>query len=70
MKAQMRPRTAREDEGGLRELASFLKNSGPPEAEPPVPRLTQANQGGKEKEEGGGGFSRMFSRRKKATATA
>ena len=67
-RARLRPRTAREDESGLRELASFLKNSGPPEMPEPPPTLSP-RPSGKEREEGGG-FSRMFSRRKKATATA
>ena len=57
----MKARTAREDEGSTRDLADFLKNSGPLEP-PPPPRAPIA------KEEGS--FARMFSRRKKNTAPA
>ena len=66
---QARP-AARDDMDSMRDLADFLKNSGPPE--PPV--VTGAGRaygrsGLPEKEEGGS-FSRMFSRRKRGTGVA
>ncbi|MCJ1322209.1 hypothetical protein MMC15_007556 [Xylographa vitiligo] len=66
---QARP-AARDDIDSMRDLADFLKNSGPPE--PPI--VTGAGRaygrsGVPEKEEGGG-FSRMFSRRKRGAGVA
>ncbi|MCJ1391245.1 hypothetical protein MMC18_004108 [Xylographa bjoerkii] len=66
---QARP-AARDDMDSMRDLADFLKNSGPPEA----PVVTGAGRGygrnGVPEKEEGGGFSRMFSRRKRGTGVA
>ncbi|MCJ1385669.1 hypothetical protein MMC17_008792 [Xylographa soralifera] len=66
---QARP-AARDDMDSMRDLADFLKNSGPPE--PPVVAgagRAYGRSGIPEKEEGGG-FSRMFSRRKRGAGVA
>ncbi|MCJ1404726.1 hypothetical protein MMC11_007952 [Xylographa trunciseda] len=66
---QARP-AARDDTDSMRDLADFLKNSGPPE--PAI--VTGAGRGygrtGVPEKEEGGGFSRMFSRRKRGTGIA
>ena len=55
----VQPRIERNEVDNMRDLADFLKNSGPPEITPPRPTSSA-------KEESG--FSRMFSRRKKSAA--
>jgi hypothetical protein len=53
----------------VRDLADFLKNSGPPE--PPVSRAgASSTYSGTTSKEDAGGFSRMFSRRKKLAGVA
>ncbi|MCJ1475155.1 hypothetical protein MMC13_003815 [Lambiella insularis] len=69
--AAARP-AARDDTDSMRDLADFLKNSGPPE--PPAGMVAGAGRGqGRnslpEKEESGG-FSKMFSRKKRAAGVA
>jgi len=65
---QARP-AARNDMDSMRDLADFLKNSGPPE---PVGPPTSAGQGmngsGMGLRDDSGGFARMFSRRKRSVA--
>ncbi|MCJ1282758.1 hypothetical protein MMC26_002083 [Xylographa opegraphella] len=66
---QARP-AARDDMNSMRDLADFLKNSGPPE--PLIVTGTgraYGRNGAPEKEESGG-FSRMFSRRKRGAGVA
>ncbi|MCJ1415237.1 hypothetical protein MMC32_001568 [Xylographa parallela] len=66
---QARP-AARDDMDSMRDLADFLKNSGPPE-QPTVTGAGHAyGKGGVPEKEEGGGFSRMFSRRKRGAGIA
>jgi len=65
---QARP-AARNDSDSMRDLADFLKNSGPPEpVAPPMAAGHGMNGNGMGSKEEGGGFARMFSRRKRSVA--
>lgn len=65
---QARP-AARNDMDSMRDLADFLKNSGPPEpVRSPMSAGQGMNGGGTVSKEDGGGFTRMFSRRKRSVA--
>ena len=59
--ARKQARDSRDNTNSVRELADFLRNTAPPPSPSPLPPLPQ-------KEEGG--FSRMFSRRKKSAAVS
>ncbi|MCJ1247648.1 hypothetical protein MMC30_004863 [Trapelia coarctata] len=65
---QARP-AARNDTDSMRDLADFLKNSGPPEPVAPSMATGQGMNGnGMGSKEESGGFARMFSRRKRSVA--
>ena len=69
--AQARP-AARLDVGSTRDLADFLKNSGPPEVtqKQVMAGPSYGGNGMRLRKEESGGFSRMFSRRKRSTGMA